>query len=270
VVEMSNLTLQEQLEVFKRTTFVEENKDSNITKIEINIETQDYKDRNIFENKIYSKSVHSNFEKEIAVNNINEHKEIRKPKRREIWYVNFGQKKGNLQSNIRPCLVSSNELSNLYSNIINVFPITSKLNKAKIPVHVEIENFGLKEKSLILTEQITTIDIRYDLLYYIGTVDELTMKKVDVARNIQLGDLKPKSPLERLDKSIQNIINEKLEDIKSVERTITNIKRESLVKHLMDEREANLLSLERICKKYNLDYKDYYVMYRKEEEKIVI
>jgi hypothetical protein len=38
----------------------------------------------------------------------------------------------------------------------------------------------------------------------------------------------------------------------------------------MDEREAYLLSLQRICDKYNIDYRDYYVMYKKEDERIVV
>jgi mRNA interferase MazF len=196
--------------------------------------------------------------------------ETKKPQRREIWMVNFGQRKGSLQSGIRPCIISSNPVNNQFASIRNVFPITSKINK-KLPVHVELdESCGLQEKSLVLTEQITTIDIRYDLLYYVGTVDDEIMERVDKAKNIQLGDLKPKTALERLDKTAQNMINEKLEDIRSVERTISNIKRETLIKHLMDEREAYLLSLQRICNKYGLDYKDYYVMYRKEEERIVV
>lgn len=266
---MIDLNTLNKLEELKKAMIEEDkkNNDGNITKVEINIETKGNKDSNIFENKIYSKSVHSNFEKEVVVNRINKNIQI---KRGEIWMVDLGNNGNSIQSFRHPFLVTSNDLNNQHSPNITGCSGTSKM-KARLPVHVEIEQGcgGLKVRTTILCETLRPID-RSKFLYKMGEVDDNIMLKVKKAINIQNGDIKPKTELERLPQTIQNMINEKLEDIKSVERTITNIKRESLVKHLMDEREAHLLSLERICKKYNLDYKDYYVMYRKEEEKIVI
>ncbi|NRU52432.1 hypothetical protein [Clostridium beijerinckii] len=69
---MMDLNTLNKLEELKKSMIIEENNnndknnDSNITKIEINVETKVNKDNNIFENKIYSKSVHSNFNREVA------------------------------------------------------------------------------------------------------------------------------------------------------------------------------------------------------------
>jgi len=223
-----------------------------------------------------NKNLHNDIDKGIVMNKINYNKynqEAKKSQRMQIWYVNLGKKNGSVQGGMRPCLISSNSINNQFATIRNVFPITSQ-DKNNIPVHVSIEGYGLEEKSTILTEQITTIDVRYDLMYYVGTIDELLMKKVDNARNIQLGDMVEKTPLERLSQNIQNVINDKLEDIRSIERTICTIINpdEYLKSNLYGQRECYLASLERICKKYNLDYHDYYTMYKreKEDDKIVI
>jgi mRNA-degrading endonuclease toxin of MazEF toxin-antitoxin module len=165
---MMDLNTLNKLEELKKSMIVEENKNSNITKIENKINNKEIC-------KVEDKSIHSN-------NNIlDKNVVMRKPQRREIWMVNFGQRKGSIQSGIRPCIIGSNPINNKYANIRNVYPVTSKTNK-KLLVHVELdESCGLKEKSLVLTEQVTTIDIRYDLLYYVGIVDEITMKRIDKA-----------------------------------------------------------------------------------------
>ena len=207
--------------------------------------------------------LHSNIiNKDIIMNKINYNTELRKPQRMEIWYVNFGKKNGSIQSGIRPCLTSSNPVNNKYSTIRNVYPITSKLDKAtNIPVHVILnENCGLKEKSVVLVEQVTTIDIRYDLMDYVGTVDEITMAKVDMARNIQLGNFQPKNTLERLSsESIQYIVN-KIRFIKRAKDTIEflkTIKGDKFSINLAEDeifREQN--ALQSYCEYKNIDYKE--------------
>jgi mRNA interferase MazF len=274
VVEMS-LTLQEQLvgiskEIFKNNS----NIDAKHIEIEMNKEDKEHRVK-----KLCGYYVHSNINSEVAMSNqINYNKnnggQQIEVKQYEIWQVNLGEGRNSIQGGIRPFLITSNMLSTKYSPNVSGCSITSRLQKAKLPVHVELndyEKYGLKKKSIILAETLCQIDKKTQLLYKIGSIDdEDIMDKVEEAIRIQNARLKPKTPLEKLDKKIQILIEEKLEDIRSVERTITNIRRESLIKHLMSEREVCLLSLERICNKYNLDYKDYYVMYRKEEEKIVI
>jgi mRNA interferase MazF len=143
------------------------------------------------------------------------------PKRGEIFLVNLGENEGSILNGIRPAVVVSNNMNNKHSTVIHVSPLTSSQTKTDIPVHVKIStNCGLKEESIILTEQITTIDIRYGLLDYVGKIDEVTMKLVDKARNIQLGDMVEKSPLEKLPKYKQNEINETLQYIYSYEKVL--------------------------------------------------
>jgi len=201
--------------------------------------------------------VHSN---DIIMNKTNYNAEIRRPKRKELWYVNLGQRQGSLQYGVRPCLVDSNDVNNKYSNIINVYPLTSQMTKSKIPVHIEIEGYGLKEKSIILIEQGLPIDIRYQLLSYIGTVDDLITKKVDIARNIQHGDLQPKNTLERLNEEVRQYIVNKIRFIKRANDTIEflkTIKGDNFSINLAEDevfREEN--ALQSYCQYKNIDYKE--------------
>jgi hypothetical protein len=107
------------------------------------------------------------------------------------------------------------------------------------------------------------------------------MDKVEEAIRIQNARLKPKTPLEKLSQNAQDLIYDKLDDIRSIERTICNIINDdenddeslkNLKDNLYGQRECYLASLERICKKYDLDYRDYYTMYKKEKpnERIVV
>lgn len=268
-------TFQEQLMAIK-TEMNKENIDSNKI-IETKVEVKDISiDKQIKQVKIEvntnDKNVHSNINENVVVSKINYNKEeVKRAKRCEIWYVNLPQRKGSIQSGIRPFLVTSNPINNRFSTIVNGFPITSKVSsKPNIPVHIEIENFGLDEKSLVLTEQITTIDIRYDLMYYVGTVDEITMKRIDNARNVQLGDMIEKTQLDKLHYKLRNNIEEKLEAIQDIEKVIARTKSESLVNKLLSERGDLLYLLQIFCEDNNLNYRDFYVMYKKEKDVIAM
>lgn len=100
-------------------------------------------------------------------------------KRGDIYYaVLVSKKNSSLQSGRRPVLVVSNNANNVLSGNVNVVPLTGKI-KNDLPVHVEIEGYGLKKRSVALVEQITTIEknrIESDKL--IGHVDKETLKKV--------------------------------------------------------------------------------------------
>lgn len=96
---------------------------------------------------------------------------------------------GSEQSGIRPVVILQNNVGNEHSPTIIVAPITSKVNsKAKMPTHVFIKGYKnrLERNSLILTEQIKTID-KTRLRYYIGALDAGEIKKVDKALIISLG-----------------------------------------------------------------------------------
>jgi hypothetical protein len=114
--------------------FKEEVKDNKVNKVEhINKLMSRYAD-----NKLIDKEIHSN--KNVAIDKTNYNRGKNNSQRGEIWYVNFGCKKGSVQSGIRPCIIGSNPINNQYSTIRNVYPVSSKINKSKkVLVHVEIE-----------------------------------------------------------------------------------------------------------------------------------
>lgn len=84
------------------------------------------------------------------------------PRFGEVWMCHLTQKGGSVQSGYRPVFILSNNQNNTYSSTLNVIPITSKMNKRKLPVHVELWNykiFGLKTPSTMMVEQTTTISV---------------------------------------------------------------------------------------------------------------
>lgn len=85
-----------------------------------------------------------------------------RPKCGEIWMCKLSESRGSIQSGYRPVFILSNDKNNTYSPTINVIPITSKMNKRKLPVHVELWNFqryGLNMPSTMMVEQTTTVAI---------------------------------------------------------------------------------------------------------------
>jgi len=102
------------------------------------------------------------------------------PKECELWYADLGYDNNHLQHGIRPVLIHSNNQNNKYSPIVNIFALTSKVNKY-LPVHVLIHSNkinGLKEDSMILIEQNITLD-KSKLIKKIGVVDDIKMREVD-------------------------------------------------------------------------------------------
>ena len=87
------------------------------------------------------------------------YREASGPRFGEIWMCHLNQD-GSVQGGYRPVFIASNNLNNTHSTTLNVIPITSKMNKRKLPVHVELwdpNKFGLKEPSTMMVEQFTTI-----------------------------------------------------------------------------------------------------------------
>lgn len=96
------------------------------------------------------------------------------PKFLEIWMADLGEKSGSVQSGRRPVLIVSNDKNNRYSSVVNIMPMTTKMNKRNLPCHVELynyERFGLNAPSTIMVEQLTSIDKR-NLLFKIGKIDD--------------------------------------------------------------------------------------------------
>ena len=113
---------------------------------------------------------------------------ITRPKCGEIWMCNLSIKDGSIQSGYRPVFILSNNKNNTYSPTLNIIPITSKMNKRKLPIHVELwkyKEYGLAMPSTMLVEQIMTIPIDY-LDRRIGRiVDNTTLNNVCRAIEIQ-------------------------------------------------------------------------------------
>ena len=81
-------------------------------------------------------------------------------KRGDIFYADLSPVIGSEQGGIRPVIIIQNDIGNKYSPTVIVSAITSQINKAKLPTHVEISSveYGLNRDSVVLLEQIRTLD----------------------------------------------------------------------------------------------------------------
>ncbi len=109
-------------------------------------------------------------------------------KRGDIFYADLSPVLGSEQGGVRPVLVVQNDIGNKFSPTVIIAAITSQINKAKLPTHLEItaEEYGLSKDSVILLEQIRTID-KKRLRERIGRLDDELMGKVSEALSISLG-----------------------------------------------------------------------------------
>lgn len=103
------------------------------------------------------------------------------PKCGQIWMCQLTSKDGSIQNGYRPVFILSNNKNNTYAPTLNVIPLTTKMNKRQLPIHVELwdyQKYGLRKPSTMLIEQITTIPT-VNLDKCIGNVDD-----VDILKNI--------------------------------------------------------------------------------------
>ncbi len=109
-------------------------------------------------------------------------------RRGDIFYADLNPVIGSEQGGIRPVLVVQNDVGNKYSPTVIIAAITSQIDKAKLPTHIELqsEDYGLEKNSVILLEQLRTIDKRR-LKEKITILDQDTMVKVDEALKVSLG-----------------------------------------------------------------------------------
>lgn len=108
----------------------------------------------------------------------------RQIKRGEVYLANLEDRMGSIQSGVRPIVVISNPQNNKFSPTINVLPVTSRA-KINIPVHVNIGvKEGLERQSVILTEQVLTIN-KYQLIKYIGRCSNDKMQEIAKAMVLQ-------------------------------------------------------------------------------------
>lgn len=108
-------------------------------------------------------------------------------KRGDIFYADLSPVIGSEQGGVRPVVVIQNDVGNKYSPTIIVAAITSQLNKAKLPTHVNVESKSvpLPKNSVILLEQIRTID-KKRLREKIGKFGDDIMTDIDNAIKVSL------------------------------------------------------------------------------------
>jgi mRNA interferase MazF len=104
----------------------------------------------------------------------------------DIFYADLGETIGSEQSGVLTVVVIQNDIGNQYSPTVIVAPITSKVKKQMLPTHVEIgERFGLTEYSVVLLEQLRTIDWKR-ISGYVGKVDSKTLRQINKALRASL------------------------------------------------------------------------------------
>ncbi|NBI16640.1 type II toxin-antitoxin system PemK/MazF family toxin [Neglecta sp. X4] len=107
--------------------------------------------------------------------------------RGSIFYADLSGGIGSEQDGIRPVLIIQNDTGNKYSPTVIAAAITSKEKRSDLPTHVNLSvKFGLRESSIVMLEQIRTLD-KSRLGRYVGSIDDKTMQSVEKALAISLG-----------------------------------------------------------------------------------
>ena len=112
-------------------------------------------------------------------------------KRGDVFFADLSPVVGSEQGGTRPVLIIQNDIGNRFSPTVIIAAITAQIQKAKLPTHVEInaKKYGFERDSVILLEQLRTID-KSRLTDRITQLDAQLMEKVDVALEISLGLVK--------------------------------------------------------------------------------
>lgn len=109
-------------------------------------------------------------------------------KRGDIFYADLSPVVGSEQGGVRPVLIVQNDTGNRHSPTVIAAAITSQTGKAKLPTHIELEamKYGLPKDSLVLLEQIRTLD-KKRLREHMGSLDDSLMHRVDEAIAVSFG-----------------------------------------------------------------------------------
>lgn len=109
-------------------------------------------------------------------------------KRGDIYYADLSPVIGSEQGGLRPVLIVQNDVGNKYSPTVIAAAITSQVGKTRLPTHIDVlaDRFGLAKDSVILLEQIRTID-KKRLKEKMGHLDDNVMKKVNDAIGVSFG-----------------------------------------------------------------------------------
>ena len=109
-------------------------------------------------------------------------------RRGDIFYADLSPVIGSEQGGLRPVLIVQNDVGNKHSPTVIAAAITSRLDKAKLPTHIDLQGVeaGLAKDSVILLEQMRTID-KKRLKEKMGHLDDGTMSSVNNAIQVSLG-----------------------------------------------------------------------------------
>lgn len=109
-------------------------------------------------------------------------------KRGDIYYADLSPVVGSEQGGVRPVLIVQNDVGNRYSPTVIAAAITSQKDKSRLPTHIDIQpqGCGLSKDSVVLLEQIRTIDKRR-LKEKMGRLDNGSMGQIDQALSISFG-----------------------------------------------------------------------------------
>ena len=109
-------------------------------------------------------------------------------RRGDIYYADLSPVVGSEQGGMRPVLIVQNDTGNKHSPTVIAAAITSQTSKARLPTHIELEakSYGLTRDSVILLEQIRTLDKRR-LKERMGQLDNILMTRVNNAIAVSFG-----------------------------------------------------------------------------------
>ncbi|MBQ7045077.1 MAG: type II toxin-antitoxin system PemK/MazF family toxin [Clostridia bacterium] len=109
-------------------------------------------------------------------------------KRGDIYYADLSPVIGSEQGGVRPVLIVQNDVGNRYSPTVIAAAITSQRDKTNLPTHIRVDagGCGLEKDSIVLLEQIRTID-KQRLKERMGSLDVTAMDKVDKALSVSFG-----------------------------------------------------------------------------------
>ena len=109
-------------------------------------------------------------------------------KRGDIYYADLSPVVGSEQGGVRPVLIVQNNVGNRFSPTVIAAAITSQNDKTKLPTHIRLQaaNCGLSKNSIVLLEQIRTLDKRR-LKEKMGQLDDVAMRRVDTALSVSFG-----------------------------------------------------------------------------------
>ncbi|MGV2640070.1 hypothetical protein GNF86_01260 [Clostridium perfringens] len=180
--------------------------------------------------------------------------------RGDVFYADLGEKPKGVkdceQYGVRPVIIIQNDIGNRYSPTVIVAAITSQTDKAKLPTHVALDwrYIGLKRESVVMLEQIRTLDKR-KLKEKVGEISPKDRKKINVAAALSLNLLS-------IEEKNLEIIEEKVNEIERIDSHIryaikNGVDIENFFEGLIEEREAVMEDLEAFCKANGLNHNDF-------------